>query len=466
MNAFTRGIRNAFRNSIRTGSIVIILGLSVGLVLTMLVARQAVQDKIETIKSSIGNTITVTPAGSQGMMGGGEPLKDEQLDPLANLAHVTSVSKRLSDRWNTDDTTNLKSAIEPGTLGKRQAGNSGVRVQGQGPVFMQKSPDGTVTQSFTMPIMVIGTNDVSGASTYGGDSVSFTAGKAFDPSSDENVAVVGKSLAEKNGLQVGSTFTAYGTSLTVVGIYDAGTDFANASAVLPLATLQRISNQADYVTSATITVNSLDNLAATVDSVEDKLGSAADITSSQDTAEETVAPLENVKSIAMFSLVGALIAGAVIILMTMLMIVRERRREIGVMKAIGASNLKVTFQFMSEAVTLTCLGLAVGLLLGLVTAGPVTSALVTTSANNAAAESVPGAGGPSPGKPMLTMRGPGGVAKLGDDSVENIRNIQASVGWEALGYGAAAALIIAIIGSALPAFFISKIRPAEVMRAE
>ena len=35
------------------------------------------------------------------------------------------------------------------------------------------------------------------------------------------------------------------------------------------------------------------------------------------------------------------VAGAIIIFLTMMMIVRERRREIGVLKAIGASNVNV-----------------------------------------------------------------------------------------------------------------------------
>ena len=42
--------------------------------------------------------------------------------------------------------------------------------------------------------------------------------------------------------------------------------------------------------------------------------------------------------------------------MTMLMIVRERKKEIGVVKAIGQSNFKVILQFAFESLTLTILG--------------------------------------------------------------------------------------------------------------
>lgn len=45
-------------------------------------------------------------------------------------------------------------------------------------------------------------------------------------------------------------------------------------------------------------------------------------------------------------------------------------------------------------------------------------------------------------------------------------DITATVGWDVLAYGIGGALLIAIIGSAAAATIISKVRPAEVMRAE
>ncbi len=76
MNVVTRGIRNAFRNKIRTFSIIVILGLSVGLALAMLIANQAVGQKIDSVKSSVGNTVSIAPAGVRGFEGGGNALTD------------------------------------------------------------------------------------------------------------------------------------------------------------------------------------------------------------------------------------------------------------------------------------------------------------------------------------------------------------------------------------------------------
>ncbi len=457
MNVVSRGIRNAFRNTIRTFSIVLILGLSVGLALAMLVARQAVQEKITSVKSSIGNTVTISPAGAQGFQGGGEPLTVDMLAKVAALKNVTKVTQTLQNRLTTEN-TNLVSAIEPGTLGRRQADNSGVGFVA--PPTMELRPDeagasGTsqVMRTFTPPITISGVNDVSTATVYGGDSVTFTSGAVFDASKDENIAVVGKTAAEKNSLSVGSTFTAYGATVTVVGIYDTGNTFANAGVFMPLVALQRLSTQPGEVTSASVTVSSIDAVDGVVTAAKSALGDAADITSNLESAKTAVAPLESVKTISFYSLLGALAAGSVIILLTMMMIVRERRREIGVMKAIGSSNFKTVLQFISEAVTLTFLGMIVGLIIGIAAANPITKVLVNNSSNSTT-QTIQSGG------PRMMIR------SAGSQSVANIKNIKTSVGVDTLAAGVGIAFLIAVIGSAVPALLISKVRPADVMRAE
>lgn len=459
MNVITRGIRNAFRNTIRTFSIVVILGLSIGLALTMLVARQAVGNKIESVKSSVGNTVSISPAGVRGFEGGGEALTDNDIAKAEKLSHVKSVDKTLSDRLDSDS-TDLESAIDAGSLGQRFSNNSGQQVVinppagGQGTVSGNASSDtssSNVTRTFTPPITVIGTtNPTNLSSTQGGGTFTLKSGKVFASDSTENVAVIGKSLADKNNLKVGSTFKAYDTEITVVGIFDAGNTFSNNQVIMPLATVQKLSDQSGAITSATLNVDSISNVESVTSAAKSALGSSADVTNAAAQAEESIKPLENIQTISIYSLIGAVIAGSVIILLTMIMIVRERRREIGVVKAIGASNVSIMSQFMTEAVTLTVLGAIVGTIIGALASTPITEMLVTNSTNSTS----------------TAMMGPGAGPRVLGSARNAVTNVTANVGWDIILYGLATAVVIAIIGSAIASYFISKVRPAEVMRTE
>jgi putative ABC transport system permease protein len=447
MNVATRGVRNAFRNQIRTFSIIIILGLSMGLALAMLVAHQAVGEKIKSIQSSVGNTVSISPAGSRGFEGGGNPLTETQLTSVQKLAHVTTVNESLSDRLTTNN-SNLVSAIDAGTLGRRFANNSGQSFTPPPDAIGRAQNGGTTT--FTPPVTVLGTNDPTNLSnTQGGGTFKLTSGQVFSSTSTDSVAIVGSDLAAKNNLKVGSTFTAYSTAITVAGIFDAGNTFSNNQVVMPLVTVQKLSAQPEDITSATVNVDSITNVDSVTTAVQKLLSSAADVTNGAQQAQTVIAPLKNIQTISLYSLLGAIAAGAVIIFLVMVMIVRERRREIGVLKAIGASNVKIMTQFVTEAITLTVLGSIIGIGLGVVAGNPITRLLVNNSTSTATT------GG----------RGGGGFRAFGGVR-SGLASIHGVVGWSIILYGLGAAIIIAIVGSSLASFFISKVRPAEVMRAE
>jgi putative ABC transport system permease protein len=238
---------------------------------------------------------------------------------------------------------------------------------------------------------------------------------------------------------------------------------------MPLPALQKLSSQTGDVTSAIVTVDSVDHLDSTVSALEKKLGSAADVVSDASASADTLSSLDNVKTIATYSLVGALVAGSVIIFLSMLMIVRERRREIGVLKAIGSSNAKISWQFVTEALTLTGMAAVIGVVAGVILSNPVLDALVSSSSNSAGGPSFRGPGGPGgPGGGATggPIRFGGGFSRGLTNFGDVLSNVHATVGFSILLYGLLAAVLIAVVGTAFPSWLIAKVRPAEVMRTE
>jgi putative ABC transport system permease protein len=63
-----------------------------------------------------------------------------------------------------------------------------------------------------------------------------------------------------------------------------------------------------------------------------------------------------------------LVVGALVIMNIMLVAVAERTREIGIRKALGARRWDIMSQFLVEAATLSVLGAAAGIALGIITA--------------------------------------------------------------------------------------------------
>lgn len=452
MNVFTRGAKNTLRSPLRSGAIIAMLAISTGLILAMLVARSSVNAKIEEVKASVATQVTINPAGMQGGMGSGDPLTNEQVEKVKNTAHVSSTALTLTEQLT--DNISLTPSLNPPKL--RMMGPTG-EVSTQN-MPEQKAP--VITAGTTAPTNTIPEDKL-------------TSGSMIDGTSTAHEAIVGQKLAEKNSLSVGDTFTLYDETFTVKGIYSTDNRFQDGGIVVPLATLQDISGKSGEVSSILATVDSSDNVSSTVSALKDSLGDEADVTSQEEQAETTLAPLTSIAGLALGGVIAATIAGAVIVLLAMVMVVRERRREIGVIKAIGGTNRSIMTQFITEGVTLTIIGTVVGLGIGIASSGPLTQSLVSNQSSDSGTQSQSSAvrqGGPvmmgangAPGGPGMR---PGGATAFTNQINANLTSVTSSVTPQTFAISGAIIIFIAVVGSAVPAWFIARIRPAEVLRTE
>jgi putative ABC transport system permease protein len=309
MTTVGRGIRNAFRNATRIVSIVLILGLAIGLAFVMLIAHRTVTDKVASTLSSVGNSVSIGPPGysAGGLLG--TFLTTAELAPIAHLHGVTSLDEYFNGA--------LKASDLP--------------------------PGGATKTSSTPTIRKI------------------VSGHAISGTSSADVAMVSTAMARKNGLTVGSIFRAYGKRFTVAAIFGTDSQQGNDTIVTSLPVLDRLEGDTGLVFNAVVTAASLTELSAVTSEIENTLGPRASVVSYTADATKAVNSLDSVEGIALYSLAGAVGAAVVILLLVMVMIVRERKREIGILKAIGASNGRIMAQFTTEALTFTLFGFLVGL---------------------------------------------------------------------------------------------------------
>lgn len=512
MNSFSRGVKNAFRNGVRTVAVCLILALVIGLTLAMLVANSAVNERIGQIKAGIGNNITISAGGMRGfgggMMGGfgnsksdrsgtpgdlpsddksnsdntssGNTLTNDDVATVKKTSHVTSVMASLSAQVSSADTDlkGLSMGARPGDASNTSSTSS-------------NSSDSDSTTERTMPLSAMGVTSVKVASTLG--DIKLSDGSNPDYSSDNKEVVIGDQLAKKNSLKVGSTFTMYDQKFTVKGIIQSGSDSGDSSEskdkgpgrsmslgsaiIIPLATLQNLNDNKGKVTTITATVDNVDNTDSTVTAIEKALGTdsegnnAADVTSDKESADAAIKSLSGIKDISLICLIVCAIIAAVVIFLAMLMVVRERRNEIGIMKAIGAKSQVIIKQFMAESLVITVLASIIGLGMGVAVATPITNVLTESSGSQSSEEtpSEPGDQSNSETKELSSQSKKRPSARpdsMMNNGAERIGAVVAKVDWTIVLYALGSAVVIAALGATAASFAAMKIKPAEAVRAE
>ena len=422
MGVVRRAIRNLIRNPLRTGAIVAILAVSIGLALIMVTLYGATENQLGSIGKQIGTDITVQPAGRFGMMGGNGTLTQEDVDKLSYIPHVVSVQKSVQTQYTG---SNLESAV------------------GQGGPEGGSFPGGFRR----MGIMVMGFDTATQNPTLtGGGQMDITEGRYFTTDeNDADVMVVGQALASNNSLTVGSMVAINGTPVEVIGIYDSGQVFGNNMLVMPIGTVQSLFNL-DGVTSVTVQADDVNNVDAVVSNIREIFPeSVADVTTAQQSYQSINASVANAESTSTIAMIAGLAVAVVVILFSLVLMVRQRVKEIGILKAIGASNRQIGVQFGLEALGMSVIGAVIGALITYPLAQKVANLLVPSSGGGFG---IPGGGG------------------LFGGGVTRVAGINVAVSPAVFLYALGIAIALAVVASIFPSRYISRVKPAEVLRYE
>lgn len=201
-----------------------------------------------------------------------------------------------------------------------------------------------------------------------------------DIQSHADVVVIGSKVKEElfgTSDAIGQKIRMKDRNYRIVGILQKkGQSFISfdEAAVVPYTTAQTYIFGIKHFHHIIVEVDSEDNVAATIKDIEITLRNNHNITDStkddfwvvtQQTAIDQVKTITNVLTLFLIAVAAiSLIVGGVGIMNIMLVSVSERTREIGLRKAVGATNSDIVFQFLTEAVFLTGLGGVIGIILG------------------------------------------------------------------------------------------------------
>lgn len=197
----------------------------------------------------------------------------------------------------------------------------------------------------------------------------------------QRVAVMGR-LAQrdliKDGFPVGKTLTIGGENFTVIGTFsDAGGDFREREITVPLKTLQRMKKNSDTLTTIEFTYKkslSTKEAIALGDRIKTDLKRKHRVAPTDDTGiilrnaaedmADTVVFMRILAAIVGFIGLGTLIAGMLGISNIMVYIVKERNKEFGIRKAVGAKPKDIIGLILQESILITVISGLVGIGLG------------------------------------------------------------------------------------------------------
>ena len=174
-----------------------------------------------------------------------------------------------------------------------------------------------------------------------------------------------------------------GINFKVVGVYtDPGGEREESRVFVPLSAAQIAFNGADNIRSMTFTVGMQDNLKKAV-AVSNQLTNqiendiklkyfvdpedqgAVRIYNTMEEAQKIYSLIDTVALVFWFVGLGTIIAGVVGVGNIMLIIVKERTKEIGIRKALGATPISIIGMILQEAIFVTMFSGFFGLILGL-----------------------------------------------------------------------------------------------------
>ena len=348
-------IQNAKQSlqSSRTRSFLTMLGVTIGISsITAILALSGGTNKIisEQINSLGGNIIIVRPGGAINLT---PSIAQAQLHDNYATSTLTE-----NDVVQLEKTPNVKSAAPIMVM------TGSIKADSKAPVDSQ---------------IVVTTPELAEISNF-----KMFVGQFLDNSLDQNTVVVGKQLSINifgTESSIGQTLTIRGKPFIVVGVLKQinkpinynSVDFDNA-AIINFAAGKQLNHDVTQIQQINIKADSANNVSKVVSASQKTL--MASHIGEKDFSILSGDQISQPASHFFYTIAGvmtaiaaiSLLVGGIGIMNIMLVTVAERTREIGIRKALGASNIDISWQFLIESLAISAIGGVFGYIVGYILA--------------------------------------------------------------------------------------------------
>ncbi|PFA08438.1 ABC transporter permease [Bacillus cereus] len=292
---------------------------------------------------------------------------------------------------------------------------------------------------------------------------------------DQNIALMEKRLAEQNNLKVGDKVKVQSgdkketLEVEIIGIYETNEQPMGQNPppmmnpanklYMPYSTLKKL--ETDEGMSSSIQVVYLLKDPQDIDAFKEE-AKKSDIDfnyfklDAQDSLyKQMIGPIENIASTSQMIIYMVSIAGAIILGLIIMLSIKARRKEMGILLSIGEKKWKLMAQFVVEVVCIAILALGLSLTTGAKVSQFVGDNLLSSEIATASEEKDNSQNG------SVMMVGAGGTPQ--NQNEDPIDKIDVSVTGEDVGKMGGIGLAIAILATLLPALSILRLNPKQIL---
>lgn len=175
--------------------------------------------------------------------------------------------------------------------------------------------------------------------------------------------------------------------------------------------------------------------------------------------DQMMAPIENIASFSKITLVVVTVFGAGILGLIIMLSIKERINEIGILMSLGEKRIKIIGQFLVEVLVVLVIALSLSALTGSSISKVATDKLLANELQTESQQQSQGMGGQMP----QNMGRPGNGGGFSKTKVEKIEELNIEITSAEFFKMALLAILVVILATIIPALMIMRFNPKEIL---